>query len=388
MKDILNQIAEQFKKFYGEHHLIVKSPGRVNLIGEHTDYNEGFVLPASVNKNIILVLSARDDEKYSMIAYDLNDRLEMSLVKISPGDKFWANYLLGVIDQLEKAGKSIPGFNCVFGGNIPIGAGLSSSAAIETGFLFALNILFDLKLTELEIIKMARQAENDFVGVRCGIMDQFVNIYGIAGKLLKLDCRSLDFDYFPFTNDKIKIVLCDTKVKHSLASSEYNKRRLQCENASLILSSIDPRIKSLRDCSLDLLLENKKMLDEETFNRCHYVIEENIRVESACSNLLNNDFDSFGKCLFESHYGLRDKYQVSCIELDYLVETAAKHSSVFGARMMGGGFGGCTINIVQKEKLEEFSLYIKENYAKVFNTSLPVYFMEITDGTRVIQNNL
>jgi galactokinase len=382
---MIEKILSKFEKLYNKKPLLFRSPGRVNLIGEHTDYNEGFVLPAAIDKAIIFAISPRTDYKCKLLADDLQDGYEFELSGVKKASKSWPNYLLGVVDQIQKRGYELQGFDCVFGGNIPIGAGLSSSAAIEAGLAYALNNIFDLKIDKLELVKMAQKAEHEFAGVRCGIMDQFINIFGKTDKVLKLDCRSLEYEYYPFGMQDIKIVLLDTHVKHSLASGEYNIRRAQCESGVSILQKFDPEIKSLRDVSLDYLDGHKNEFDTVVYRRCSYVIKENERLLNGCEDLKKNDMVSFGKRMYQSHEGLRDDYEVSCNELDILVDIASKESSVLGARMMGGGFGGCTINLVNQNGIVNFIEIVKEEYFKKVGTELKVYVTSIKGGTEVIK---
>jgi len=298
---MIEKISSKFIKLFNKKPVIVCSPGRVNLIGEHTDYNEGFVLPAAIDKAIFFGIALREDKKCRLFAEDLNDAYEFELTEVKKASKHWANYLLGVVDQIQKRGLDIKGFDCVFGGDIPIGAGLSSSAAIEAGLAFALNNIFDLNIDKLDLVKMAQKAEHEFAGVRCGIMDQFINIFGKADKVLKLDCRSLQFEYYPFEMQDIKIVLLDTHVKHSLASGEYNIRRSQCEKGVSILQKYNSDIKSLRDVTLDFLNEHKVEFDPVVYRRCSYVIKENERLLKGCEDLKKNDLVSFGKRMYQSH---------------------------------------------------------------------------------------
>jgi galactokinase len=361
--------------------IVVRSPGRVNLIGEHTDYNEGYVLPAAIDKAIVFAVAPRADNHLHFYAADLKDELVCDLNAIQKSLKGWPNYLLGVIDQLGKAGYTIRGCDVVFGGDIPIGAGLSSSAALECGFACALDELFGLGLDRLEIVKLAQRAENQFVGVKCGIMDQFVNIFGRDKKVLKIDCRSLEYEYFPFERDDLQIVLCETEVRRTLASSEYNVRRQQCEAGVHVLRRYNPGVRSLRDVSLDLLQEHKREMDPTIFKRCGYVVRENERVLEACDDLRQNDFRSFGQRMYESHRGLRDEYQVSSPELDVLVEIASSVSGVLGARMMGAGFGGCTINLVEEPVVSQFVEIVQQRYPERTGKAIKVYVTRIQSGT-------
>jgi len=380
MHNLNDRIYLKFKDLYHKTPLMVRSPGRVNLIGEHTDYNEGFVLPGAIDKAIIMAIKDRNDHVCRMHAMDMDDHYQASVHDLQKSDKGWPNYILGVVDQLQKENSEIHGFDCVFGGDIPIGAGLSSSAALEGATSFALNILFKLNLEKMQLVKLGQNAENQFVGVQCGIMDQFINIHGQEGRVLKLDCRSLQFDIFPLETEDYKIVLCDTGVRRELASSEYNVRRRQCETGVKILNKYDSSLKSLRDVSLYFLDKNSVELDEVVYKRCRYVIEENLRVLNGCNDLQFCDFTSFGQRMFLSHIGLRDEYQVSCQELDVLVEIAQEIEGVLGARMMGAGFGGCTINLVKSERIAKFIQNIEAAYKKRLKKNINMYVCNIAPG--------
>ena len=385
MNSEMGKVKAGFEDLYGRDPLIIRSPGRVNLIGEHTDYNNGFVLPAAIDKSIYIALKARTDDLCRLYAADLGEKYEFEKVNLTRSGIVWANYLIGVLDQFKKSGKNTGGFDCVFGGDIPIGAGLSSSAAIEAGLAFGLNKLFDLEIPGIELVKLSQRAENEFVGVQCGIMDQFINIFGKENKVLKLDCRSLDFEYFPFENKGLKIVLCDTQVKHSLAESEYNLRRKQCEEGAAKLSRFDPSVSSLRDVTLDFLYGHEDDLDPVTFKRCAYVIRENERVRLACAELNRNNFMAFGELMYQSHEGLKNEYEVSCVELDLLVDITSEMEGVLGSRMMGGGFGGCTINIINEEYVEDFKQIVSDKYNKKFKKRLEFYVSKISKGTCIAE---
>jgi galactokinase len=379
-------IAGLFRQRFGAEPFLVRSPGRVNLIGEHTDYNEGFVLPAAVDKAIILAGVPRTDRRFRFVAADLHQDDEGTFETLAPSPLGWPDYLLGVVDQLERTGRKVPGVDLVFGGTIPIGAGMSSSAAVEAGFLFLLNAMFGLGIPLLDMAKMARQAENDFIGVRCGIMDQFANLFGTAGHVLRLDCRSLQYESIPFRRDDISIVLCDTMVRHQLASSEYNKRRRQCEEGVEALRLRHPAVRSLRDASLDMLAGVSDALDPVIERRCRYVIEENARVLAGCDDLRRGDLEAFGGKMILSHEGLRDLYEVSCCELDTLVEASLRLDGVFGARMMGGGFGGCTINLVREDCVEEFAREIPDAYRDALGKEMNLHLCRLSGGTSLIES--
>jgi galactokinase len=382
---MIDSIKEKFNELFEGEPVIVRSPGRVNLIGEHTDYNMGFVLPAAIDKAVYYAIKPRKDKQVNLFAFDLNEEWQFEADDVKKSEKSWANYLIGVVDQINKSGREIMGFDCVFGGNIPIGAGLSSSAAIEAGLAYALNNLFDLGFDKIELVKLAQRAENQFVGVQCGIMDQYINIFGKKGNVLRIDCRSLDYEYFPFKFDDVSIVLFNTNVSHSLASSEYNQRRRECSSGVDIIKRQYPHVESLRDVTPAMLEENRDKLDGVIYKRCKYVIEENQRLLNACEALNNNNLSEFGQYMYGSHQGLSKEYEVSCPELDYLVELVSGREGVYGARMMGGGFGGCTINLIKNNYVDSVWQFVKENYKKKFGIEAEVYVTSINNGTEIIE---
>ena len=377
-------VESRFKKLYGEQPLIVRSPGRVNLIGEHTDYNMGYVLPGAIDKAIYFAIAPRDDHRSQLYAVDMEEGYEFSIHDIRKSEKRWPNYLSGVVDQLKKAGCEFNGFNCVFGGDIPIGAGLSSSAAVEAGLAFALNTIFDLKLDRLSLVRLAQKAENEFVGVQCGIMDQFINIFGADNRVLRLDCRSLEFDAFPFQFENVAILLFNSNVSHSLASSEYNKRRAECSDGVRVIRKNFPKVQSLRDVTIEMLDATASTLGPVLFRRCKYVVEENLRLLHVCQSLSENDLNEVGDAMYRSHEGLSHDYEVSCAELDYLVSLVRGAPGVYGARMMGGGFGGCTINLVAKESVADVGAMVKKQYGKKFNRDPDLHVMSLSEGTNVV----
>ena len=380
---MVNQIKQSFEKHFSPAPLMVKSPGRVNLIGEHTDYNNGFVLPSAIDKYVYFAVKPNGLDEYRFLAYDLNSRFSTLSRRIEPCDKPWANYLLGVIAQMAGHGKSIPGFDCVFGGNIPMGAGLSSSAAIECGLAYALNHLYNLGYSQLELALLSQKAEHEYAGVQCGIMDQFAVLFSRSDHVIKLDCQSLDHEHYRLDMSHLSIVLVNTGVKHSLASSEYNRRRMECQKGVDILKRESDGIRSLRDVSMDLIVKNRHKFDETIQKRCTYVLEENERVLAACHCLANGDFNAFGQLMYQSHYGLRDKYEVSCAELDRLVELTEPMDGVLGARMMGGGFGGCTINLVENNHLDNFKRLITNEYKTPDSSNPEIYTCTLGGGTRL-----
>jgi galactokinase len=378
---LTENIRNRFKAAFDKTPLLVRSPGRVNLIGEHTDYNEGFVLPAAIDKEIVCAIAPNYSNSVRAIAYDLQDSYAFEVSTLKRSEKGWPDYIMGVIDQFDKMGLKIEGFDCVFGGNIPMGAGLSSSAAMECAFAYALNVTFGHNLSKLDLALMGQRAENEFVGVKCGIMDQFASVHGKTNQVIKLDCKTLEFEYYDLVMDHYRIVLCDTQVKHSLASSEYNTRRSECEAGVSLMKKYFPAINSLRDLSVEQISEHREEFDPVIYRRCRYVIEENNRVVDACSKLQQGDIEGFGQDMYHSHEGLSNDYEVSCDELDFLYKTARGLKGVLGARMMGGGFGGCTINLVKIEHLSEFVEDMTRAYHEAYNVALKTYTVKIEGGT-------
>jgi len=384
METLLQQISDKFRSRFDTQPLLVLSPGRVNLIGEHTDYNEGFVLPAATDKAIVFAVAPRADMTCHFVSHDFGQEFRGDVREPVRSPLHWPDYLAGVIDQFVRNGFPVRGFQCVFGGNIPIGAGMSSSAAIEGGLAFALNEVFRLGLDKLALVRLAQKAENEFVGVRCGIMDQFINIHGLEKKVLKLDCRSLEFEYYPFERTDLRIVICDTLVRRELASSEYNVRRGQCEAGVALMSKYAPGIRSLRDVEPSQLEAHRAEMDPVIYKRCRYVLRENDRVDKACRALLAEDFEGFGELMNASHAGLRDDYEVSSPELNTLVEAAAGVPGVLGARMMGAGFGGCTINLVEDGAVEGFKEQVSREYLGVTGREPKIHVVKIEAGTHVV----
>jgi galactokinase len=382
---LAKSISEKFSVAFGfEPSINVRSAGRINLIGEHTDYNNGFVLPAAIGKSIFLSVSVRQDDEIHLVSYDLDQHYTCSLHNIIESGKHWPDYLLGVVVELQKRQYDVKGFNCVFGGDIPLGAGLSSSAAVECATIFALNELFAFDISKLDMVKMAQAAENNFVGVQCGIMDQFASMFGKKEHLVKLDCASLKYEYIPFHFKDINIVLFDTQVKHSLASSEYNTRRQECERAVALISKHHPEVKSLRDVNTQMLDEYVKHVDDVAYTRSMYVVEEILRLQNACEDLFANDLVAFGKKMFATHEGLSKMYEVSCTEADWLVDAVQNEPDVLGARMMGGGFGGCTINLVKNNAVDALARKITALYKQRFNVDLKTYITNIEDGCSLV----
>jgi galactokinase len=365
--------------------LQTKSPGRINLIGEHTDYNLGFVLPAAIDFGAYVAIAKRTDSVINLFAKDLNEHHNVDLHSLVPIENHWSAYVLGVVDQLLKSGKTLTGFDLALTCDVPIGAGMSSSAAVECATAFALNELFALNIDRLDIVRLAQKAENEFVGVKCGIMDMFASVMGKDAQVIQLDCRDLSFQYFPLNLGDYKIVLFDTGVKHSLAGGEYNLRRQQCEQGVAVLQHRFPEVKSLRDVQLSMLDDAFiASVPEVVYKRCLYVIEENIRLEQGCSLLLQNDINGFGNKMYGSHKGLSELYEVSCDELDFLVTLAQKEKSIAGARMMGGGFGGCTINLIKTDEVQEIYDRFRQQYQAVMGKELKMYVTVPSEGAQLV----
>lgn len=384
-QQIASIIVEKFRELYNHDAIVVRSPGRVNLIGEHTDYNDGFVLPAAINREVYFAVALNNSNIVRAYAYDLNQKAEFNLSEVQPSRTSWANYLLGVIAQLQRSSYEVKGFDLVFGGNVPIGAGLSSSAAIACGLAYALNHLFSFGITMFTLAKMAQQAEHEYAGVRCGIMDQFASMFGKQNHVLKLDCRSLNYTYYRLDMTDYRVVLCDTQVKHNLASSEYNIRRQECEEGVALLQQHYPEVTNLRDVTLRMLAQHKEAFDPVIYRRCTFVVNENSRVEAACQALGQGNMKAFGEEMYASHHGLQYEYEVSCPELDFLVDQASMLDTVLGARMMGGGFGGCTINLVKMDALEGFVAQMEQAYYKQFNIGLKTYIVEVVNGSSLAE---
>ena len=379
-------IPAMLEKFIYEHSIVTRSPGRINLIGEHTDYNNGFVLPAAIDKAAWIALTPRTDNEINLTSIDLDETCHTTTTRLIPSQKHaWYDYILGVVDQFQKNGIAVSGFDAALTADIPIGAGLSSSAAIECAVAFALNEWLQCGFGKIELVKIAQKAENDYVGLQCGIMDMFASVFGTADHVIKLDCRTLEYKYEPFKLDGYKIVLFDTNVKHTLASSQYNVRRQQCEMGVALIQQHIPFVHSLRDVTKSMLQQYVQRFDEEVYRRCLYVVEETERLQQACLDLENNDIKAFGAKMFETHEGLSTMYEVSCAELDFLVDFVKDNDAVPGARMMGGGFGGCTINIIASEAIETLTAQLKPAYEAAMHKELKIYIAQIGAGTGIIK---
>lgn len=382
---IVQNLEKKFRELYSATPLLARSPGRVNIIGEHTDYNEGFVLPAAIDKSVYVALSKRDDDRISLHSVEFDDSYETSLTELHPIKGKWTNYILGVVDQLQKKGHTITGFNLAIDGEVPFGAGLSSSAAVECATAYGLSELFNLSVPRQELIFVAQKAEHEFAGVMCGIMDQFASAFGKKDHVIKLDCRSMDYEYVPLKLDGYKILLLNTNVKHSLSSSEYNIRREQCEKGVALVQEHNRDVRSLRDVTLPMLDKYVRDADEMTYNRCRYVVEENQRLLDGCEDLKEGRIEALGKKMFETHEGLSKLYEVSCRELDFLVDAVKNNSNVLGARMMGGGFGGCTINIVKEDCIDELVKELSASYKEAMNLELTPYVVQTGDGSSLVE---
>jgi len=379
---LIQSTTDFFKKTFGNSpQKIVLSPGRINIIGEHIDYNDGFVLPAAIDKVICFAFEKTNSETSTIVAIDLNESFEINVENpVTLHEVIWTNYFRGVVQQIQNKGLIIGNFNCVFSSTIPVGSGLSSSAALECGFLFGLNEVFHLNIKPVDLALMGQSAEH-WVGINCGIMDQFSSVMGKANQVIKIDCRTLDFEYHNADFSNYSLVLFDSNVKHSLFTSAYNQRREECEQGLAILSSHFPEVKSFREASEEQLLSIKDSMTEDVFKRSHYVIKEIKRVTLACEALDRGDIVTLGQLLFETHEGLSKEYEVSCAELDMIVDTLKKEPAVVGSRVMGGGFGGCTINLIKKGQEEAIKKKLVQLYQETFGIELKIYEVTISNGT-------
>ncbi|SDL08447.1 galactokinase [Salinimicrobium catena] len=378
-------LPPSFQDFTAE--FTVQSPGRINLIGEHTDYNNGYVLPTAINKNILLQFAKNSSEHHCNIyskTYEKN--FSFDLRKISRSEQQWENYILGVISEIQKQEKELTGFDCIIDSDLPVGAGISSSAALECGMAFGLNELFDLGLDRQTMAELSQRAEHNYVGTKCGIMDQYASMLSKKDHLLLLDCQILKAAYVPAHFQGFKILLLNTRVTHSLADSEYNTRRKECEEAVLAIQKKHPQAASLRDVSFDILEDVKEELSDVQYKRALYVLQENERVLQAVKSIKTGDLSNFGDLMYDSHVGLRDDYEVSCKELDFLVDFSKEFDGVYGARMMGGGFGGCTINLIKEEAVEEFVSKASAAYFEAFGIQPEAIIVAPEEGTKLIRS--
>ncbi len=374
-------IRSKFAELYGEAGAVFTSPGRINLIGEHTDYNGAFVFPGAVDKAMVAEIRLNGTDRIRAYALDLGESAEFGLAEDQAPEQSWARYVFGVAREIQKRGYTIGGFDTVFAGDVPLGAGMSSSAALESTFAFALNELFSLGIDKFELAKIGQATEHNYVGVKCGIMDQFASVFGKQGHLIRLDCKSLEYEYFPFQPVGYRLLLVDSVVKHELASSAYNKRRESCETAVAAIAKRHPEVKFLRDAPMAWLEEVKGEISAEDYMRAEYVIGEVQRVLDVCDALERGDYETVGDRMYQTHYGMSKLYEVSCEELDFLNDLA-KELGVTGSRVMGGGFGGCTINLVKDELYDAFKAEVRRRYVEQYGREPKFYDVVISDGSR------
>ena len=378
---LINNVKNTFIRTFKTDPLLIFSPGRVNIIGEHTDYNKGFVFPAAINKGIVAAIQKSELDFSTAYALDLDSKVDFNLDKLKPlKEGRWENYVFGVVHEIQNKNKLIGNFNLVFKGNIPSGAGMSSSAALENSIVFGLNELFDLELSKHDMILISQKAEHNFVGVKCGIMDQYASMFGLKNHALLLDCRTIESQPYEIDFKDYQLMLINTNVKHSLSDTEYNDRRFACKSISKLLS-----VKALRDATeADL----EKIIDKVTpanYQKALFVIQENSRTLKAAKAIEYGDLETLGSLIYQSHNGLSNQYKVSCHELDFLVNQAKANPNILGARMMGGGFGGCTINLIAKTQAEAFAEKVSKAYHREFNKTCSVYFIEISEGTHLVK---
>lgn len=386
---LTERISDRFiEKFDKECDVVVRASGRINIIGEHTDYNEGFVLPAAIDKYILFAAGKNGSRVCRFWADDIGEAAEVDLDNIQAGDQLWANYLFGILEQFQKMGVSLEGIDVVFGGNLPIGSGMSSSAAMEVGMASVLKDLFSVAIAKKEIALLAQRSSHQFIGVPCGIMDQFASIMGQKDRVIRLDCRTLEYDYIPFHLGTYRVVMINSKVSHSLASSEYGTRVKECRKGVEILQGFYPDVKSLRDISLEQLEKHRDELPEVVYRRCHYVVAEHDRLLRACEALQEGHIELLGSLLNETHAGLRDEYEVSAPEVDFLVDFAQNYTGVAGSRIMGGGFGGCSINLVQADLVDAFIADVSQAYHEAYHVQAEAYKVAVVDGTRPVSSGV
>lgn len=386
MSELTEKVILAFRtNFKHEPSYTILSPGRINIIGEHVDYNDGFVLPAAIDKYVCFAIAESGTSQCTLVALDLDKSYTFDLnTELVPVADMWANYILGVVAPLKN---QLKGFNITFSSTIPMGSGLSSSAAVECGAAFALNTLFDLGLSKEQLAKLGQQAEHSFVGVKCGIMDQFASVFGKANQVIKLDCNTLAYEYYPANLGDYCLVLLDSKVKHTHLTSGYNTRRDEVKTGLQIIKHAFPEVNTYRDCTLEQVETVKDSLGDTRYKRCSFVVNEIQRVGEAVQALTSNDFETLGKLMNSTHEGLSVDYEVSCDELDFLVAQAQNIPDVLGARMMGGGFGGCTINLLKKSALLKLEDEIQLAYKKRFGIDLEVYQVAISEGTHLYKLN-
>ena len=378
-KNMKEQLLAKFRELYGDGASLFTSPGRINLIGEHTDYNGGFVFPGAVDKGIMAAIRPNGTERVRAWSLDMNEASEFGLGEADKPAQSWARYIFGVCREVQKRGGRIGGFDTVFAGDVPLGAGMSSSAALESTYAFALNELWQCGIDKFELAKIGQATEHNYCGVNCGIMDQFASVFGKRGNLIRLDCRSLEYEYFPFDPKGYRLVLLDSRVKHELVGSPYNDRRASCERVARVLGQ-----EFLRGATMEQLDAVKGQISEEDYKRARYVIGEERRVLDVCDALGRGDYETVGRRMYETHWGMSKDYEVSCEELDFLVEVA-EACGVTGSRIMGGGFGGCTINLVKDERYDDFIAKAREQFAARYGHEPKVYDVVISDGSRRLE---
>ncbi len=378
-KNMKEQLLAKFRELYGEGASLFTSPGRINLIGEHTDYNGGFVFPGAVDKGIMAAIRPNGTERVRAWSLDMNEASEFGLGEADKPAQSWARYIFGVCREVQKRGGRIGGFDTVFAGDVPLGAGMSSSAALESTYAFALNELWQCGIDKFELAKIGQATEHNYCGVNCGIMDQFASVFGKRGNLIRLDCRSLEYEYFSFDPKGYRLVLLDSRVKHELVGSPYNDRRASCERVARVLGQ-----EFLRGATMEQLDAVKGQISEEDYKRARYVIGEERRVLDVCDALGRGDYETVGRRMYETHWGMSKDYEVSCEELDFLVEVA-EACGVTGSRIMGGGFGGCTINLVKDERYDDFIAKAREQFAARYGHEPKVYDVVISDGSRRLE---
>ena len=372
------KISEKFAQLFGCEGEFFASPGRINLIGEHTDYNGGFVFPGAVDRGIMAEIKLNGSDKVCAYSIDMDEYAEFGLNEEDAPSQGWAKYIFGVCRETIKRGGKISGFNTVFAGDVPLGAGMSSSAALESTFAYALSYLFGLDTDRFELARIGQATEHNYIGVKCGIMDQFASCFGKKGNLMRLDCRSMEFEYFPFDPEQYgyKLVLLNSCVKHVLVGSPYNDRRASCERVAAALGQ-----EFLRGATMEQLDAIKDSISDEDYRRARYVIGEEKRVLDVCEALEKGDYETVGERMYETHWGMSKDYEVSCVELDFLA-TVAKECGVTGCRIMGGGFGGCTINLVKTELYDNFITTAKQKFAAEYGHEPKVISVVISDGAR------
>ena len=372
------KVAAKFEEIFGAGAQMFASPGRINLIGEHTDYNGGFVFPGAVDKGIVAAIRPNGTDKIHAYSLDLNESADFGIVEEEAPQQAWARYIFGVVREMSKRGVAVGGFDTVFAGDVPLGAGMSSSAALESTYAFAINELWNGNVDKFELARVGQATEHNYCGVNCGIMDQFASVFGKAGHLMRLDCRSMEFAYFPFNPQGYKLVLLNSRVKHELVGSPYNDRRASCERVAKVLGQ-----EFLRGATMEQLDAVKDKISDEDYRRARYVIGEERRVLDVCDALERGDYETVGKRMYETHWGMSKDYEVSCEELDFLAEVAEK-CGVTGSRIMGGGFGGCTINLVKEELYDSFIAEAKKAFNEKYGHEPEVYDVVISDGSRRI----